>query len=177
MLAARREDAAAGNLVGRGHPAGDRRQDPRALGRVHVGQAAHQALRIGVRRVGVDLARGGVLDHLTGVHDRDLVRHARHHAEVVADVEGRRVVPLLELGDQVEDRRFDGDVQRGGRLVHDQERRVVQHGHGDQHTLLLPARQLEGVALHHAFHVGHVDAAQRFLALAVGVLASSSRDG
>ncbi len=171
VLAAGGEDAAAGNLVRPGHAAGYRGQNPGAPRRVHVGQAAHQAPGVRVRGPGVDLAGRRVLDHLPRIHHRDLVRHPGNHAQVVADVEGRGAVLLLELGDQVQDGRLDGDVQRGGRLVHDQERGVVEHGHRDQDALLLPARELERVPLHHAFHVGHVDPAQRLRALLVRFLA------
>ncbi len=79
---------------------------------------------------------------LAGVHHRDLVRDARHHAQVVADVKCGGVVSFFEFGDQIQHRGFDGHIQRGGGLVHDEQGRVVEHRHGDDHALLLSARKL-----------------------------------
>ena len=48
---------------------------------------------------------------------------------------------------QLQDLRLDGDVERGGRLVGDQQRRPADQRHGDHRPLAQPARQLEGIAL------------------------------
>jgi hypothetical protein len=47
---------------------------------------------------------------------------------------GRGVQGLLDLG-------FGDRVQRAGRLVQDQDRRVLENGAGDRQALTLPARQ------------------------------------
>ena len=44
--------------------------------------------------------------------------------------------------EQRQDLRLDGDVERGGRLVGDQQVRLVGERHGDHHALALAARQL-----------------------------------
>ena len=56
VLAARREDAAGGNLVGRGTRPGIGDEDAGAFRRIHVGQAAHQSLGVRMRRLRVDVA-------------------------------------------------------------------------------------------------------------------------
>ena len=43
---------------------------------------------------------------------------------------------------QLEDLRLDGDVERGGRLVGDQQVGLVGERHGDHHALALAAREL-----------------------------------
>ena len=47
----------------------------------------------------------------------------------------------LQRGQQVEDLRLDGDVERGGRLVGDQQRRIAGERHGDGRALAHPARE------------------------------------
>ena len=51
----------------------------------------------------------------------DLVGHLGDHAEVVCDQDDRRPGLRLDRPHQVEDLRLDGDVERGGRLVGDQQ--------------------------------------------------------
>ena len=48
----------------------------------------------------------------------------------------------LQLGEQLQDLRLHGDVERRRRLVGDQQVRLVGERHGDHHALALPARQL-----------------------------------
>ena len=92
--------------------------------------------------LGVQLVGGGQLDDLAGVHDRDPVAQPGDHAEVVGDQQHDEPEPLLEVGDQVEDLRLDGDVERGGRLVGDQQLRFAGERHRDQHALAHAARHL-----------------------------------
>ena len=48
----------------------------------------------------------------------------------------------LELGEQREDARGDGDVERGGRLVGDDEGRLAGDRHGDRDALALATGEL-----------------------------------
>ena len=59
----------------------------------------------------------------------------------------RYATPLLglELDEQVEDRRLDGDVERRRRLVADDELRVARERARDRDALLEPARELPGL--------------------------------
>ena len=50
-----------------------------------------------------------------------------------------------------------GDVERGGRLVEDQEVRHADHGHRDHDALALPAAHLVGIALRHLRGVGELE--------------------
>ena len=52
------------------------------------------------------------------------------------------------LFQHLQDLRLDRDVQRGGRLVGDQQLRLVGHRHGDHHPLPHAARELVRVLLH-----------------------------
>ena len=51
-------------------------------------------------------------------------------------------VSALQLAHQVEDLRLDGDVERGGRLVGDQQCRFAEQRHRDHHALAHAAREL-----------------------------------
>ncbi len=51
----------------------------------------------------------------------------------------------LQAGQQVENLRLNGHVERGRRLVGDQEFRLAGQGDGDHHPLLHAAGKLEGV--------------------------------
>ena len=49
---------------------------------------------------------------------------------------------LLQLAHQIEDLRLDGDVERGGRLVGDQELGIAGERHRDHHALAHAAGEL-----------------------------------
>ena len=99
--------------------AGDLRQaslSPRA-GR----QRRQQSLGVGMSRGVVEVTPFGVLDHLAGVHHRDMVSHAGHDAEVMGDHDHGHGQFGLEALDELDDLRLHGHVERGGGLVGDQE--------------------------------------------------------
>jgi hypothetical protein len=78
------------------------------------------------------------------------------------------------LADQLQDLRLDGDVQRGGGFVGDQQRRLAGQRHGDHHALAHAARQLVRVAVQHRLGFRNTDLlqhAQRLGARGRGVLA------
>ena len=61
--------------------------------------------------------RRAAFDRATRIHDNDLVAQLRRQPQVVGDENDRGTVLLLHLGNQAEDRRMYGRVQRGRRLV------------------------------------------------------------
>ena len=75
------------------------------------------------------------LDDPAGVHHRHLVGHLGDHAEIVRDQDDRHAGLLLQVAQQVEDLRLHGDVERGGRLVGDQQVGLAGQRHGDHHAL------------------------------------------
>ena len=66
-----------------------------------------------------------LLDDLAGVHDRDSSAHLGDHAEIVGDQQHRHADLLLQLAHQLENLRLDRHVERGRRLVGDQQLRVA----------------------------------------------------
>ena len=104
-----------------------------------------------------DLGDRPGLDRLARVHDADAVAGLEHQPEVVADEQHRGAELAAEGLDEVDDAGLDGDVERRGRLVEDQERRPRHQRHGDDDALLLAAGELVRVAVEDAGGVGQAD--------------------
>ena len=66
-----------------------------------------------------------------------------------------------DLGEQLQDLRLHGDVERGGRLVGDQQVRLVGERHRDHDALALAAGQLVRIALQPGFGIGNADLRQQ----------------
>ena len=94
------------------------------------------------------------LDHVAVPHDGDAVADLLHDGEVVGDEEHAHVVPRLKLPDQLQDFGLHGHVERGRRLVGDQEFRVVGDRHRDHHALPLPAGELMRILLEPRLRLG-----------------------
>ena len=70
------------------------------------------------------------------------MRRLRHHAHVVGDQHQRHAALALQRYQQLENLLLDRDVQRGGRLVGDQQQRIAGDRHGDHHPLVHAAGEL-----------------------------------
>ncbi len=105
-------------------------------------------------RAGKHLGLGPELDQLAQAQDGDAVRDFCHHAEVVRDEQHPHAVARLQLLDQLQDLRLRGHVERGGRLVGDEQRGLQHQRHGDDDPLALAARELVRVGGDDALGVG-----------------------
>jgi hypothetical protein len=94
------------------------------------------------------------LDDAPLVHDRDMVGHVAHDAEVVSDQQHRHAALALQAAQELQDLRLHRHVECRRRLVGDQQIRVVGQRHGDHDALALSARQLVRIALKPAFRIG-----------------------
>ena len=76
----------------------------------------------------------------------DPVAQLRDDAQVVGDEQDRRAARVAQVAQQGQDLRLDGDVERGGRLVGDEQRRVVGERRGDHdalaHAAAKPVRRI-----------------------------------
>ena len=115
------------------------------------------------------------LDDLAAIHHGDAVGDAGDHAEIVRDQDQPDAGVALDLGEEVEDLRLDRHVERGGRLVGDDQLRLAQERHGDHHALAKPARELVR-KLRQAL-LGRGDADARREARARAARAASRRHG
>ena len=119
-----------------------------------------QGLGVGVVHLGEQLVRLGGLHHPARVHHVDPVRVPGDHAHVVRDQQHGHAQPVLQVPEQGEDLRLDGDVQRRGGLVGDQQLGLAGQRHGDHHALAQPAGQLVRIVAEPLLRPGQADQRQ-----------------
>ena len=122
-----------------------RPRDPRHPPRL-VRRGPEQGARVGMAHLAQHRLRGTGLDHAPLGHDRETVGGLRDDGEVVRDEDQAHAVLVDEPPQQDEDRRLRRDVERGRRLVGDQQLRAQRDGHGDADALALAARQFVRIA-------------------------------
>jgi hypothetical protein len=96
---------------------------------------------------GEDVLDRALLDGLAGEHHHHPLGDLGHHPHVVGDEQHRHPDLLLQQLDEIEDLGLDGDVQGGGRLIRDEQRRAAGERHGDHGALAHAAGELMGVLL------------------------------
>jgi hypothetical protein len=105
-----------------------------------------------------DLAHRRVLDDAAAIHDEDAVAEPGHHAERMGDQHDRGVAAALELAHEIEDLRLDGDVERGGGLIGDQQIRLAEQRHRDHHALAHAAGEFVRIRVEPARRLGDAHA-------------------
>ena len=108
-----------------------------------------------------DVVGAALLDDARRVHDVDAVGVAGDHAEIVGDDDQRDVEPARQVLHQLQDLRLDGDVERGGRLVGDEELGIAGEPDRDHHALAHAAGQVMRILLEPALAVGDADEPQQ----------------
>ena len=108
------------------------------------GDGGQQRLRVRMVRPAEHVLGRADLHQPAEVQDGDPVGQVADDAEIVRDEEVRRAFVDLEIGEQVENRRLDGHVERAGRLVAHDEARAAGERARDRDTLLEATRQLRG---------------------------------
>jgi hypothetical protein len=88
-------------------------------------QAVEQRARVRDDADRENLACRRAFDDPARIHDGDAVAHARDDAEVVRDEQHAHAGLALDVLQKLEVLRLDRDVERGGRLVGDQQRRIA----------------------------------------------------
>jgi len=139
------------------------RLQPLAGLHVEMRHRREQRLEIGMLWLSEDVGDGARFHDLTAIDDDDLIRDIGDDAEIMGDDQDRHVELLLQLLEELQDLRLDGDIERGGRLVGDEQRRPADERHGDHGALTQAARQLERVHAIGALGVGEADQLQHFL--------------
>ena len=137
-----------GGLAGLGTSPGE--QDPvlqAAQVRLVQRHRREQGLRVRVRRRAVDVEVGALLHHAAEVHHRDAVGDVPHDRQVVGDEQVGQAEVVLQVLEQVDHLRLHRDVERGDRLVADDDLRLQGQGPGDPDALPLAAGELVRVAV------------------------------
>ncbi len=84
--------------------------------------------------------------HLAMSHDDNVIGEACHHAKVMADQQQCHVVLHHQFLQQVENARLHKHIERGSRLVGNQQLGFHGTGHGDDDALALATGQFVGIA-------------------------------
>src|SRR4051812_725744 len=133
------------------------RAELRATRRVEARHALQEAERVRMPRRREQLVGRRDLHEHSGVHDVDALARAGDDAEIVRDQDQRGVALGDESGEQVEDLRLDRHVERGRRLVGDQELRLARERDRDHRPLPHAAGELVGVVLNAILRVRDPD--------------------
>ena len=104
--------------------------------------AAQQSLGIGVLRIVDDLIHGAALDDPAGIHDGDAVAELGSKRQVVGDQDDAGAVVAVDAPHDVHNLGLNGDVQRRGRLVGEDQGRLANETDGNQRALLHAAGEL-----------------------------------
>ena len=93
-----------------------------------------------------DFAPGAGFDDAAVLHDGDAVAEIAHERHGVRDEETGEAVALLEVAQQVDDLRADGDIERADGFVEDEEFGAQGDGSGNVDALALASGELVGIA-------------------------------
>ena len=94
-----------------------------------------------MRRLGEEIRDAYVFDNLSRIHDRRLVAGVGHRRQIVRDQDHRHAKFAAKSLEKIKDLRLYHDVERGGRLVADDDLGVTGESHGDHRALSHPARK------------------------------------
>ena len=128
---------------------------------VDPGHRVDQRPSIGVARIGQQFVGRAFFNHFAAIHHDGAGADPGDDAEIVADQhDGGAEIPV-EFAQQFEDLRLNGHIERGGRFVGDQQRRLVAHAHRQHHALAHAARKLVRIAIDGALRCAHAHSAEQ----------------
>ncbi len=134
-----------------------------SLARLHV-EMRHrleQRLQVGMLRLVEDVPQRAALHDRAVVGDHHLLGDVGDDAQVVGDDQHRHVQLGLQVLDDFQDLRLDGDVQRGARFVGDQQGGAAHQRHGDHRPLAHAAGKLVRVFADPLCRFGNSDGIQK----------------
>ena len=136
-----------------------------------AGLGQHQPRLMGGRRqqfagialpgTGKEIGRRGGFDQLAAFQHGDVLRQSLDHGQIMGDQEQPHALVPHQPGHQVQDARLGRHVQRGGRLVRDQQVGAQRDGQRDGDALALSARQFVRIERQRKAGTGHAHAVQR----------------
>ena len=107
-----------------------------------VGRRREQHARVRVTRIVVDRRHLPHLDDLARVHHRRAVADLRHHRQVVRDQDHRQAQIAGQAHQEIQDLGLHHHVERGRRLVGEQDLRLARQRERDRRALAHAAREL-----------------------------------
>ena len=106
------------------------------------GKGSGERPGVWMQRASEYVARAALLDDPAGVHDGHPVAGAGENGQIVADEHDAQSELLNQRRQQVEDLGLHHDIERSRGFVGDEQFGSAGQGHGDHHSLLLPAGEL-----------------------------------
>ena len=95
-----------------------------------------------MRRRAEYLGRCAFFNDPPEIHDEHALAEMAHHVQVVADEKERQTQLRAQVRKQIEDLRLHGNIERGDRLVGNDEIRPARKRAGNSDALALAAREL-----------------------------------
>ena len=92
--------------------------------------------------IGKDFSHRARFDDASLLHHADIVGELTNDAEIMGDEEKRHAHALLLLLEQLQYLRLHRHIERGCRLIGNEQFRAVRQSHCNHHALTLAARQL-----------------------------------
>src|SRR5215217_2984371 len=93
-------------------------------------------------RVGEQLSLVCKLDDASEIHYRDAMTDMGHHRKIMRDEKVRKVMPALQVDQQIDHLGLDRHIQRGYRLVAHDKAGLERQSASDADTLPLAAGEL-----------------------------------
>ncbi len=129
---------------------------------IRTGNCGNQALGIGVLGRAEHLGGLAVFDQLASIHHRHVVGDIRNDTHVVGDHQHGHMTLGAELFHQFQDLGLDRHVERGRRLVGDDEFRFRTQGERDHDPLAHTAGKLVRILLDPFRRIGNADRVDQF---------------
>lgn len=114
---------------------------------VEVGNGVDESPRVRVARMAEELGGRGVFHDPAEVHDGDPFAEVLDNGEIVGNQQVGKAQLALQLLEESKDLGLDGDIERGDRLVENEQPRFEGEGPGNPDALPLSTRELVGIAL------------------------------
>lgn len=107
-----------------------------------IRQRAEQSVGIRVLGIAVDMLERAVFHDLTCVDDRDLIADLGDNAQIMRDHDHGGIIFFLQILHEFEYLRLNGHIQRGSRLISNQQLGIAGQRHRNDHALLHAAGKL-----------------------------------
>ena len=124
----------------------------------------------------INLRRRPGFDDAAGVHHVHAIGVTRHHTEIVRDDDQRDAAVAGQRLHQFQDLRLNRNVQRGRRLIRDDQLRIARQSDRDHHALPHAAGQLMRILFQTPRRVGDAHLRQQRLGAFHRLGARQTRD-
>ena len=112
-----------------------------------------QSLCVGMSRMIQHLFPRAIFHNPTFIHDRDLIGQLRRDPHTVGDQQNRSPILLTDLQQLLRNLQLHRYIQRTGRLICQQKRRIQHHRQRNRHPLVHPSGELKRTAVQNTLRI------------------------